>query len=119
MQPALVNSVLEFERDMHKLRRIGLEKDLDLFKQAVAVEPTCLSGAVQLQGIGNNFYPVYKARKFRCKALNRGSQSGIRVIFTFNPTKNEVLLIEVYYKGDKENNDMDRAKRYAIPKTIS
>jgi len=116
MQIALVNWVPEFEKDMHKLRRIGLDKDLEIFKKAVAVEPTCLSGIVILQGIGDSFYPVYKARKFRCKALNRGSQSGIRIIYTFNPTKNEVVLIEIYYKEDKPNNDMDRARKYAIPK---
>lgn len=81
MQIALVNWVPEFEKDMHKLRRIGLDKDLETFKKAVSAEPTSLNGAVQIPEIGAEFYPVYKARKFRCKALNRGSQSGIRVIY--------------------------------------
>ena len=117
MLPAIVSSVPEFDKDLDKLKRIRLEKDIDVFKQAVAVEPTCLNGAVKLQGIGEEFYPVYKARKFRCKALNRGSQSGIRVIYTFNPVTNEVVLIEIYYHEDKDNNDMNRARKYAIRKS--
>jgi mRNA-degrading endonuclease RelE of RelBE toxin-antitoxin system len=117
MPPAQINFVSEFDRDMHKLKRIiGLDKDLLIFQQAVSVEPTSLNGAVVLQGIGNDFYPVYKARKFRCKALNSGTKSGIRVIYTYDPNKNEILLIEIYYKEDKENNDFDRARRYAIKK---
>ena len=116
MLPAKVISVDELNKDFHTLRRIGLEKDFETFKQAVSVEPTRLSGIVRLQGIGEEFYPVYKARKFRCKALNRGGNSGIRVIYTYNFSINEVLIIEIYYKEDKENNDMQRAKKYAIKK---
>lgn len=119
MLPANVTCVQEFYKDLDKLKRIGLEKDLEVFKQAVAVEPMCLNGIVRLRGIGEEFYPVYKARKFRCRALNRGSQSGVRVIYTFNPIINEVVLIEIYYHEDHDNNDMVRAKKYAIPKNIS
>lgn len=116
MLPANVNFVPEFYKDLNKLKRIPLEKDLELFKQAVAIEPTSLNGIVRLQGIGEEYYPVYKARKFRCRALNRGNRSGIRIIYTFNPNNNEVILIEIYYKEDKTNHDVGRAKKYSIKK---
>lgn len=116
MPPAKIISAEELEKDLSKLGRIGLEDDLEVFKQAVSVEPTRLPGIVRLQGIGEEFHPVYKARKFRCKALNRGSNSGIRVVYTYNPVADEVIIIEIYYKEDKENNDMSRARKYAIRK---
>lgn len=119
MLPAKISCVEEMEKDLHKLRRIGLEKDLELFKQALSAEPQKLPGIFRLQNIGEDHFPVYKVKKFRCKALNRGTESGIRVIYTYDPNKNEILLIEIYYKEDKKDNDMERAKRYAIKKPVS
>jgi len=116
MPPAKIILCEELNNDLNKLRRIGLEEDFEVFKQVVSVEPNRLSGIVRLSGIGEEFYPVYKARKFRCRALNRGCNSGIRVIYTYNPSTNEVSIIEIYYKGDRENNDMSRARKYAVRK---
>ena len=44
-----------------------------------------------------------------------GVYSGIRVIYSYAEKpddKDEIVLIEIYYKGDKENEDRDRIKRY-------
>jgi len=105
--------VEEFKKDLRKLK-FDIEEDLERFKKALSAEPTNLNGAVKISNLGEGIFPVYKARKFRCKSLQKGSQSGMRVIYTYNPKTEEILLIEIYYKGKKENHDLDRIRKYAI-----
>lgn len=105
--------VPEFQKDLGKLK-FDIHEDLERFKKALSVDPTDLNGAVKIPNLGESKYPVWKARKFRCKALRKGGQSGVRVIYTYNPENEEIILIEIYYKGKKENHDLDRIKRYII-----
>lgn len=58
---------------------------------------------------------IYKAKKFACRSLKgRGVQSGIRVIYAYFEEQDRIELIEIYYKGDKENEDRERIlKHYA------
>jgi len=52
---------------------------------------------------------VQMARKFACRALKgKGAHSGIRVIYAGFEEKNRIELIEIFYKGDKENEDRER-----------
>ncbi len=52
---------------------------------------------------------VYKVKKFACKALKgKGVQSGIRIIYSFFKNVDKIEFIEIYYKGDKENEDRER-----------
>jgi hypothetical protein len=39
-------------------------------------------------------------------------QSGMRVIYAYFEEENRIELIEIYYKGDKENEDKKRIKKY-------
>ena len=107
--------VPEFQKDLKKLK-VNLSEDLKVFKKALVVCPTCLNGAVKIQGFGENFYFVFKVKKFRCKALNKGSKSGIRVIYTYHPLNDEIYLIAIYQKNHQENHDNNRIKRYLIKK---
>ena len=55
---------------------------------------------------------VYKVKKFACKALKgKGVQSGIRIIYSFFKNVDKIEFIEIYYKGDKENEDRERIKK--------
>jgi len=46
-----------------------------------------------------------------CKSLKgRGVRSGLRLIYVYLPLKNQIILLELYYKGDKENHDPIRIK---------
>ena len=58
-------------------------------------------------------YPkIYKAKKFACRSLKgTGVQSGIRVIYAYFDETDEIQLIEIYYKGDKKNEDRKRIAR--------
>jgi hypothetical protein len=63
----------------------------------------------QIQGFGNNDLSFWKIKKFACKALKgRGAKSGIRVIYAFEPKINRVTFLEIYFKGDKQNEDQKR-----------
>lgn len=60
---------------------------------------------------------ICKIRKFACKALKgRGCNSGIRLIFAFFPKKTIVEFIEIYFKGDKKNENRERIRAYLTEK---
>jgi len=43
----------------------------------------------------------------------KGVQSGIRVIYAYIEEEDEIELIEIYYKGDKENENRKKIiKKY-------
>ena len=84
----------------------SLEKDFERFKKALEIDGEKLTGLVRLQ-LGDISGKFYKARKFRCKSLNKGSSGGIRVILSFLEKDSEIVInfIEIYFKGDKDNHD--------------
>ena len=66
-----------------------------------------------IQGFCLEAIQICKIKKFACKALKgRGSKSGIRVIYVFHCESCKVDFIEIYFKGEKENEDKDRIKEY-------
>ena len=109
----------EFQRDFKRLSKKfrTLDEDFNLAKKA-AIE------LYHLKGINNNaVFPIpsfcsgprqiLKLKKFACKSLfGKGVHSGIRIIYAFDPAVNKVDFIEIYYKGDKENEDRDRIKSF-------
>ncbi len=111
----------EFERDMKRLlkRFRSLEDDLDNF---IKIELKLFHklgidnrGIVQMAGLGMRAPRIYKGRKFACRSLKgKGAQTGIRVIYAYFEESNTIELVEIYYKGDKENEDRERIlRRYA------
>jgi hypothetical protein len=108
----------EFEKDKKKLlkRFRTLDEDLDNFinvqlklfhKLGIdnsAVEPISDLAIIEPK--------IYKAKKFASKALKgKGVQSGIRIIYSFFENVDRIEFIEIYYKGDKENEDRERIKK--------
>jgi mRNA-degrading endonuclease RelE of RelBE toxin-antitoxin system len=105
----------EFEKDFKKLskRFRTLEEDfktfvdtqLNLFhKQGIDNK-----GVLPISGLGIPNPKIYKARKFACRSLKgRGVDSGIRVIYAYWEEKDKLEFIEIYFKGDKENEDRER-----------
>lgn len=51
---------------------------------------------------------VFKTR-LACMYLRR---SALRLVYAYLPNKNHIDLIEIYFKGDKENEDRQRIKEY-------
>ena len=113
-----ISHVPEFEKDLKKLKRFSsLEEDLQMFiKVALNAfhKQNIDSRAIfHISDIGIHSPKIYKAKKFACKALKgKGVQSGIRVIYAYHEEEDWIEFIEIYYKGDKENEDRRRILKY-------
>lgn len=105
----------EFEKDFKRLSKKfrTLEED---FKTFINTQLNLFhkkgidnKGVVLISGIGIPNPKIYKARKFTCRSLKgRGVDSGIRVIYAYWEEEDKLEFIEIYFKGDKENEDRDR-----------
>ncbi len=109
----------EFEKDTKRLlkRFKTIEDDLEIFieKQLFLYHKLKVDnkGIFQITGLPVENPEVYKAKKFACKSLKgRGVQSGIRVIYAYDEEKDKIVLIEMYFKGDKANEDKQRIFEY-------
>jgi len=110
-----VERLPEFEKDLKKLKKKykSLEDDLDMFIKAQLTlyhkQGLDNGGIVRIPGLGFETPKVFKARKFACKYLKgTGSNSGIRVIYAYFEVEDKIELVEIYYKGNKENEDRNR-----------
>ncbi|MBU6431391.1 MAG: hypothetical protein KGJ58_03715 [Patescibacteria group bacterium] len=119
MNPITYKSTPGFDKDLKKLLKKfrTLEDDIEIAKKN-AIE------LYHLQKIDNdavepipNFctdeLKICKLKKFACKALKgRGVKSGIRIIYAYFVLTNTVDFIEIYFKGESENEDKERIKEY-------
>lgn len=119
MNPITYKSTLGFIKDLKRLLKKfrTLEDDIEVAKKNAielfhlmnidnrSVEPIPTFCSKKLK--------ICKIKKFACKALKgRGVQSGIRVIYSYDTLTNTVDFIEIYFKGESENEDKERIKEY-------
>jgi mRNA-degrading endonuclease RelE of RelBE toxin-antitoxin system len=96
----------KFNKDLKHLSKKykTLEKDFEILIQAICVEPKG-DGAKHwnlITSVGDRYF--FKIRMM-CRSV-RGAD--FRVIYMFDGKNIELLFIEMYYKGEKENNDQTR-----------
>ncbi|MDN3513351.1 MAG: hypothetical protein NG747_02995 [Candidatus Brocadia sp.] len=95
----------EFKRLIKKYK--SLSDDLEEFKRVITVEP--LGNSKHFNVITkNDRCTVVKARLF-CRYLKGSS---LRVIYAFHGNDLKVDFIEIYFKGDKDNENCERIKAY-------
>jgi hypothetical protein len=69
-------------------------------------------GVLRISGLPFSSPEVYKVKKFACRALKgRGANSGLRLIYAFFREEDRIELVEIYFKGDKENEDQVRIRK--------
>jgi mRNA-degrading endonuclease RelE of RelBE toxin-antitoxin system len=114
-----ISHVPEFEKDLKKLMKkfSSFEEDLRMFikvaMNAFHRQKIDSRAIFRISDLGIHSPEIYKAKKFACKALKgKGAQSGIRVIYAYYEEERRVVFLELYYKGDKENEDRERIARY-------
>lgn len=101
----------EFEKDLKGLlkRFKSLNDDLDTIKQVLTIRPEerpPFSFRIDNLGIKTC---VIKVKKIACKSLRgRGVNSGLRLIYAYFKEEERIILIELYHKNDKENEDRQR-----------
>ena len=112
-------ATLEFDKDLKRLlkRFRSLEEDLEVVKKNAIEVYHHLKLDNQSTFLITQFckenVQVCKVKKFACKALKgRGVKSGMRLIYAYWPGDNVVDLVEIYFKGDKENEDRARIEGF-------
>ena len=112
------NVIDAFQKDLKRLKRFQtLKDDLETAKRD-AIELYHLKNinnhsVFPIPGFCSKEVHICKIKKFACKALKgRGSKSGIRIIYAFYCQSHKVEFIEIYFKGEKENEDRERIKVY-------
>lgn len=111
----------EFKKDLKRLlkRFHSLNEDLETVKKAV-IELRHLKNidnlaTFEIVGFNSEINTFWKIKKFACKSLKGGGvKSGIRVIYRYREKDKMVLFLEIYFKGDKENEDKERLKKYLL-----
>jgi hypothetical protein len=105
----------EFKKDFKKLlkRFHTLDEDLQNFISAQLIPFHKMgldnNGIFRLTDLGFDYPPIFKAKKFACRFLKgKGVMSGIRIIYAYYPDIDRIELIEIYFKGIKENEDRQR-----------
>lgn len=96
----------EFQKDFKRLSKKfkSLDRDLLEFKKVLSQYPL---------GIGKHFNVITRAdslhivkARFFCKSLKK---KDLRIIYAYG---GDIEFIEVYFKGEKENEDRERIKKY-------
>jgi mRNA-degrading endonuclease RelE of RelBE toxin-antitoxin system len=105
----------EFEKDLKRLSKkfrtleeglkVFVEKQLNLYHKLKIDN----KGVFTIPNLGISYPKIYKAKKFACRSLKgKGAASGIRVIYAYYEKEDIIEFIEIYYKGDKANEDRKR-----------
>jgi len=103
------NEIQEFNRDFKKLSKKfkSLKNDLAEFKKVLNEVPL---------GIGKHFNVITKSEsahiikaRFFCRYLKGRT---LRIIYAYNQEKKLIEFIEIYFKGNKQNEDRNRIRSY-------
>ena len=103
------NQLREFEKEFSKLsnKYKSLPEDLKKFERFIFENPT---------GLGKNFVIMHDSEKAKivkarmvCKYLKNRS---MRIIYAYHQQLITFVYLEVYFKGDKENEDRERIEEY-------
>ncbi len=99
----------EFERELRRLTKKyrSLPEDLRELENVLRVLPT---------GSGSNFAILHRSEtvvvvkaRLACKSLRERS---LRVIYAYHGATVTFMYIELYFKGDKENENFERIVAY-------
>lgn len=73
------------------------------------------NGVELIPGFKHTKFEIYKLRKFACKSLKgRGVKSGIRIIYAFNSDEMSITFLEIYFKGDQENENKNKIETFLM-----
>ena len=103
------DALAEFEKEFKRLfkKYKTLDDDFEKFKKVLLTTPT---------GVGKNFVIIHSSSTIKivkarmaCRALRDRS---LRIIYSYFEQEQTIEFIEIYFKGEKENEDRDRIKAY-------
>jgi hypothetical protein len=108
-----------FDKDFKKLTRRyrTLEGDLDTLKarsiEAYHIHGVDSGGILEMPGFCTDAYRVLKVKKFASRSFkSKGVASGLRLVYGYDVATQDITLIELYYKGDRELEDRERIRGF-------
>ena len=103
------NELPEFQKELKRLGRKykSLPGDLREFCNVVSVIP--LGNSKHFNIITQTEVLRYVKARLFCRYLKGSS---LRIIYAYFEKKQHIEFIELYFKGDKENEDRERIKEY-------
>ncbi|MEX0686192.1 MAG: hypothetical protein WD267_08885 [Balneolales bacterium] len=104
-------SIKPFTKDLKKLtkRFRTLPDDGETLKKVLTVSPDAHPPfSMEISGLGVKSC-VIKVRKIACRSLpGKGSYTGLRLVYAWFEEEEKIVFVEIYFKGDKENEDRER-----------
>lgn len=99
----------QFQKDYKRLEKkyMSISEDLKVFRNIISIIPLGNSKHFTILTQTGDIY-ILKARLF-CRYLKGSS---LRTVYAFNKTKSNICFIEVYLKGNKENESKERIEEY-------
>lgn len=103
------NELPEFQKELKRLGKKykSLPEDLQEFCNVVSVIPFGNSKHFKFI-VQNEIFCIIKARLF-CRYLKGDS---LRIIYSYFEQNQRIEFIELYFKGEKENENRERIKEY-------
>ena len=104
----------EFRKDLKRLNKKyrSLSADLQTFRGIIAANPLGNPGHFRVITSTDHFH-IIKAR-MQCRYL---IGPVFRVVYAYTEAQRRIEFIELYFKGDRENEDRGRIKRYLATST--
>ena len=105
----------DYKKDLkHLLKKYRtLGDDIEIVKKVLIIEPDerpPFSFRISDLGITTC---VIKVKKIACRALKgRGVNSGLRLIYAWFEKEERIVMIELYHKNNKENENKGRIKKH-------
>ena len=104
----------EFNRIINRHQCPSLKQDfkllletliLNLDEQKQFPEHVCM----HIAGLDESVkFPAFIVKKFRCKNINRGVNSGFRITFLFDFEESRFIFVEIYKKNTQKVEDKNR-----------
>lgn len=99
-----------FEKDCKRLKRfVSLPRDIETFLGVTTVCPHGTGSKHWHCLYKHERYIVYKTR-LACISLK--GETKMRIVYAYHEEKKLIELIELYWKGEKENHDYVRVEEY-------
>lgn len=98
----------------------SIERDFERFEKALKIKieennfnvPVDNKTIFKISGLSKKVkLPAFVVKAFYCEKMNRGSRSGFRVTFIYNPLKRVIYFVEFYFKEKKEIEDKERINK--------
>lgn len=95
----------------------SIDRDFNRFEIALKIKiqdnnyevPVDNNHIFKISGLDKSVYlPAFVVKAFYCEKMNKGSNSGFRITFLWNPKEKSIYFVEFYFKQKKDIEDKDR-----------